>query len=126
MPFWFLNFDDVMKHKGKFPCHLQFGICILHVPDDPEKQVRYWNGRWVSLDEPLCEPKLYRNTSGLAKALEGSLFHGAKLTAVGHRVGTPRYMSPEMARGEESDEACDLYALALVIGEMLTSSGAVT
>jgi serine/threonine protein kinase len=55
---------------------------------------------------------------GLAKPL-GERAFDAKLTRVGHRVGTPRYMSPEMARGQPLGAASDLYALALIMAEMI-------
>jgi eukaryotic-like serine/threonine-protein kinase len=64
------------------------------------------------------EEKVWVLDFGLAKALGEQRFD-PKLTAVGLRVGTPRYMSPEMARGETVGEASDLYALALVMAEMI-------
>jgi serine/threonine protein kinase len=37
----------------------------------------------------------------------------------GRAVGTPRYMAPEQARGEEVSPASDLYSLCLILYEML-------
>lgn len=57
---------------------------------------------------------------GLAKALEGDGPETDTITGTGYRLGTPRYMSPEMARGQRVGAAGDLYAMGLIIAEMLT------
>ena len=57
---------------------------------------------------------------GLAKALEGDGVETNALTTTGYRLGTPRYMSPEMARGDPALAPGDLYALGLVMAEMVT------
>ncbi|CAM2008907.1 protein kinase domain-containing protein [Acanthopleuribacter pedis] len=41
-------------------------------------------------------------------------------TTHGTVVGTPRYMSPEQARGEEATAASDMYAFGIILQEMLT------
>ncbi|MCC6526272.1 MAG: serine/threonine protein kinase [Polyangiaceae bacterium] len=63
---------------------------------------------------------------GLGKALVGDAPDLQTLTRTGFRVGTPRYMSPEMARGQRAAEPGDLYGLALVIAEMLHGKPLVT
>jgi len=54
---------------------------------------------------------------GLAK----DLYHEHELTRTGAMVGTIAYMAPEIAKGEEVDQRCDIYSLGLTFYYLLTS-----
>ncbi|MBK6673299.1 MAG: protein kinase [Proteobacteria bacterium] len=55
---------------------------------------------------------------GLAKSIENA----TRSTAAGVLRGSPYYMSPEQAQGEELDGRSDLYSLGVIFHEMLTGA----
>jgi eukaryotic-like serine/threonine-protein kinase len=61
--------------------------------------------------------QIYVCDFGLAKSFEEGAIG---MTRTGAFLGTPRYMSPEQVEGKPADGRADLYALGLIIYEMVT------
>lgn len=59
---------------------------------------------------------------GIAKILEEEPKEGAPLTRTGQFLMTPEYASPEQVHGDPITTATDVYALGLILCELLTGS----
>jgi eukaryotic-like serine/threonine-protein kinase len=55
---------------------------------------------------------------GISKAREGTRRDG-RITKQGQLLGSPEYMSPEASRGEEVDARADIYAVGILLYELL-------
>src|SRR5262249_40595531 len=73
-------------------------VGITHRDVTPQNVLRMADGRMVLTDFGL--------------AIE----RGDKTTVLG---GTPAYMPPEVARGQRSDERCDVFQLGMILHEIL-------
>jgi eukaryotic-like serine/threonine-protein kinase len=67
-------------------------------------------------DPPTNEMTVKLTDFGIARAAEQT-----RLTQVGSVVGTAAYLSPELARGGEPTPAADVYALGVVVYQLLTA-----
>ena len=57
---------------------------------------------------------------GIAKIVDGSDDEGPALTRAGFVCGTPEYMSPEQARGAKLDHRSDLYAVGVILYQLVS------
>lgn len=77
---------------------------IIHRDVKPDNIMFRANGSAVLMDFGIARPLLGDDA----------------MTQMGTIVGTPKYMSPEQHRGRDVDARTDLYALGVVLFEMLT------
>jgi serine/threonine-protein kinase len=59
---------------------------------------------------------------GIAALLTDDISGGGRLTETGTLLGTPLYMAPEQAKGDPVDRRTDLFALGIMVFEMLSGT----
>jgi serine/threonine-protein kinase len=95
----------------------------MRIADEVADALEYAHSRGVVHRDIKPENVLLENGHavvadfGIAQAVRGG--SDDKLTMTGMSIGTPHYMSPEQATGEQVDARTDLYALGCMLYEML-------
>ncbi len=97
-------------------------LSIVHRDLKPENVMITPEGAVKVLDFGLARPIGARPTASeiTADACPGAPDPDGVLTQVGEVMGTPRYMSPEQARGEPLTAASDMYSFGLILQEIFT------
>jgi serine/threonine-protein kinase len=109
--------DDVMKRRGKLSaeeaipvfCQVLDGIDHAHELGIVHRDIKPAN---MMLTE-----------KGTLKVLDfgiARLLGSARMTRAGNIIGTLEYMAPEQVRGQETDGRSDIYALGMMLYEVLT------
>jgi len=89
------------------------GVGVVHRDLKPEN-IMVVPGRGI-----LARESIKLLDFGIAKLGDHSERPGQKLTQHGLVLGTPAYMSPEQAAGQEADERSDLYSCGVIMYQML-------
>jgi eukaryotic-like serine/threonine-protein kinase len=90
--------------KGLADAHTQG---IIHRDIKPENLMRTPDGGLKIMDFGIARQEI----------LDGD----SRLTRLGALIGTPAYMSPEAIQGQEIDERTDIYAVGVILYELLTN-----
>ncbi len=115
--------DQVVREEGAFPAArtIRLGIQMCdaleaaHALAIVHRDLKPSNV--IILDEPAGRDLVKVLDFGLAKSLE---VDETESTLSGKIVGTPRYMAPEVALGEEAGPSSDLYSLGAILHEVAT------
>ena len=110
------SLDRRMDREGPFAVddalritrQLAEGLAAAHAKGVVHRDMKPAN---VLLD---AQGNAYISDFGIARSIAST-----RLTQSGAVVGTPEYLSPEQARGDAVDARSDLYALGLILYEML-------
>jgi serine/threonine-protein kinase len=112
--------DDVLKQRNG-PIAVRESLAIIAQAADG---LNYAHSMGV-IHRDIKPSNLMIAENGVLKIMDFGIARvrgSQRLTRSGSIVGTLAYMAPEQLRGEEGDETCDLYSLAIVLYEMLSGT----
>lgn len=96
------------------------GVGALHEAGIIHRDLKPENIMLIDPDRPGGRYKVKVLDFGVAKFLTLDRLQGAQQEAPGTFVGTPRYMAPEQAAGGSVDARSDLFAVGVMLFEMIT------
>jgi tetratricopeptide (TPR) repeat protein len=76
-------------------------------------------GETIVIDWGLAKDRREVDDPALAAAGAGAAGAGGSVTVLGHAIGTPAYMPPEQARGDDVDARADVYAIGAILYHVL-------
>ena len=109
--------DQVARLLNEISAALDYahGQGVIHRDIKPGNIILHNNTDDIPLDTPLTiDVEAVITDFGLVR-----IMNAATQTASGMVSGTPAYMSPEQARGDQTDHRTDIYSLGVVLYEML-------
>jgi serine/threonine protein kinase len=112
------SLDDRIAHLGTWLPQIADALDFVHDQGFIHRDIKPDN---IFLDK---RGRAYLGDFGIIKAsseVSGS-GGGSRLTMTGAVVGTPEYMAPEMAMGEDYDHRSDQYSLAVTVYECLNGA----
>jgi eukaryotic-like serine/threonine-protein kinase len=115
--------DEVLGAQGPFELakalatadQLCAALSAVHAAGVVHRDIKGSNVMMLPEEGPLSRIKLL--DFGIAKFLD----QRTKLTRTGVPLGTPGYMAPEQIRGQRISPATDIYAMGILLFEMLTA-----
>jgi len=99
---------------------LAAGLAAAHDAGIVHRDLKSNNVIVMSPAEAGRETRVVITDFGLARSLTLADPTGARLTTSGFVVGTAAYMAPEQVQGRQVTPAADIYALGVVLYEMMT------
>jgi len=119
------NLDQLLKEKGKLSTaealplvqQMVAGLAAAHEADVVHRDFKSNNVMLVPAGPGSGSLRVVVSDFGLAHSLDAGEF---ALTRTGEMLGTPAFMAPEQVTGKEITPATDIYALGVVMFEMVT------